>query len=151
MTYTEYREKQRNAVNALPLFFAFSDEQLEKALAERGLTTSEEDCKKVCEIPGVGFCLVSDLPKIEAYFADDSITELMKDPTFAEEAFLYEMNNHEYCINGQGDWDVCSCFFPCEYAYGKIGPDYLKENGCAEEIIDAYKRARHTHIQNFDC
>ena len=34
----------------------------------------------------------------------------MKDEDFAEAAFLYEMDNHEYAINWDGDEDVMSCF-----------------------------------------
>ena len=29
-------------------------------------------------------------------------------------AFLYEMFNHEYCVNWQADYDVCACFGNCE-------------------------------------
>lgn len=147
MTYAEYRKEQLAKINSLPLFFAFSRRQLEKEMAKIGLTTSDEDKEKICRVPGVNgaFCLKSDIPKIIAYFEEDNITELMKDPVFAEEAFRYEMDNHEYAINWQGDWDVCSCFFSVEYESGKTGDDYLKESGCSDEIIKAYHRAARAH------
>ena len=34
-------------------------------------------------------------------------------PEYWKNAFLYEMYNHEYGINWQGDFDVCSCFGDC--------------------------------------
>ena len=34
-------------------------------------------------------------------------------PEYWKNAFLYEMCNHEYGINWQGDFDVCSCFGDC--------------------------------------
>ena len=36
--------------------------------------------------------------------------KLRDDPDFAEAAFLYEMNNHEYSINWTADEDVLACF-----------------------------------------
>ena len=66
----------------------------------------------------------------------------MKNPEFAESAFYYEMGNHEYHINWQGDWDVCSCFGDCEYSDGKTYVDYLKEIGYTQETINAFKLAK---------
>ena len=34
----------------------------------------------------------------------------LKDKDFALAAFLYEMDNHEYAINYDGDRDVLGCF-----------------------------------------
>ena len=41
---------------------------------------------------------------------DEYIDEALKDEEFAEAAFLYEMDNHEYAINWSGDADVLACF-----------------------------------------
>ena len=60
---------------------------------------------------------------------------------FAYEAFEYEMYNHEYPINWQGDWDVCSCFGHCEYAEDKDGTDYLTDIGYSQKVINEYRRA----------
>lgn len=147
MTYDEYRTERQTKANNLPVFFAVSKKQLKEEMAKIGLTTSDEDKKKICSVPWASntFCLKSDIPKIIAYIEEDNITELMKDPVFAEEAFRYEMDNHEYAINLQGDWDVCSCFFSVEYESSKTGDDYLKESGCSDEIIKAYHRAARAH------
>ena len=42
-------------------------------------------------------------------------TEMMQDYAYIKSGFLYEMYNHEYGINWQGDWDVLSCFGSVEY------------------------------------
>ena len=63
----------------------------------------------------------------------------MTDPKFAEEAFLYEMDNHEYCINMTGDIDVLQCF----------GIPYDEHEGaCLDDLgLDgAYLRARRRHM-----
>lgn len=147
MTYKEYREKRQKECNALPIFFAFSDTQFEKCLTERGLTSSPEDLKKLVRLPGNGFCLKTDLPKVDAFAESDNLDELMKDSAFAKDAFAYEMWNHEYAINMQGDWDVCSCFGTCEYADGKTYVDYLKEMGFGDDIIDAYFEAKSAYLK----
>jgi hypothetical protein len=69
---------------------------------------------------------------------------------FAYEAFEYEMYNHEYPINWQGDWDVCSCFGECAYSDDKYGTDYLKELGFSEAVIRQYMKAQKTVRANGD-
>jgi hypothetical protein len=61
-------------------------------------------------------------------------------------AFEYEMDNHEYAINWQGDWDVCSCFGRCKYSDSKTYRDYLKEMG-KENMIKAYSIAKENHMK----
>src|SRR5574344_210153 len=108
MTYEEYKNKKQEEFNDLPIFYAFSNEQFEAAMNERGLTLKDTD--KIFKLGDTGgFYLKKDAEIIRAYFSkQDELSELMKDKTFATEAFLYEMNNHEYAINWQGDYDVCS-------------------------------------------
>ena len=107
MTYREYRETKQKEVNDLPLFFAFSNKQLDEALEKRNATV--KDIYRLGDTGG--FYLKKDAEIIRAYFSkDNQLPALMKDYDFAVEAFLYEMNNHEYAINWQGDWDVCAVF-----------------------------------------
>ena len=69
---------------------------------------------------------------------------MINDLDFAYSAFEYEMYNHEYPINWQGDWDVCSCFGHCEYDDSKYGKDYLAELGFNDLVIAQYYRASKT-------
>lgn len=142
MTYQEYKEQRQNEFNNLPIFYAFSNEQLEKAMNERGLTLHDTD--KIYSIGNGGFYLRSDADKVRDQInKPDLIKELMENPDFAEDAFYYEMGNHEYHINRyKGDWDVCSCFGGCEYGNEKTYVDYLKEMGYSETVISAFTRAK---------
>lgn len=150
MTYTEYKEKAQQEFNALPIFYAFSNKQLEEAMRARGLTLNDTD--KIYKLGDTGgFYLRSDSPVIKAYFnrEDDPLAELMKDHDFAVNAFRYEMDNHEYAINYyQGDWEVCGCFAPHGLKYGedKTYVEYLTEAGMAD-LIPAYQEARRSHMK----
>jgi len=142
MNYKDYVAKKQKEYDDLPIFYAFSNEQFKNAMEERGLT--EQDTDKVISL-GIagGFFLKKDRPIIDAYFQKkDVLPELMKDRDFAIEAFRYEMGNHEYFINWQADWDVCSCFGSCEYDESKTGGDYLREEGYPEEVVEWYYEAR---------
>ena len=141
MTYEEYKRSRQSEFDNLPIFFAFSDEQFEKEMNKRGLTG--KDTKKVYGMGNGGFYLKKDAHIIHDFLnKKDELPELMQNEDFAEDAFLYEMFNHELCYNSQGAWDVCSCFGNCEYGDGKTSKDYLKEMGYGEGTIKAYRRAK---------
>lgn len=145
MTYREYVDARQKEVNDLPLFFAFSDAQLEAQLRERNATI-----KDIYRLGNTGgFYLKKDAELVRAVFSKKSILpDLMKDPEFAVSAFRYEMDNHEYAINYQGDWDVCNCFTekPCEFEEYKTYKEYLTEDGHAE-WIPYYREAKAQHMK----
>lgn len=66
----------------------------------------------------------------------EEIHEALKDEEFAEAAFLYEMDNHEYAINWDGDADVLACF--------AIDEKWVIEHG----LDGAYRRARRAHMKH---
>ena len=145
MTYKEFKEARQAEYNKLPIFFAFSDKQLEEALQKRGLTI-EDAPGQLYRIGHLGgFYLKKDAPEIRAFFEKDSdkeLRELMEaDEEFCYEAFEYEMYNHEYPINWEGDYDVCSCFGNCEWSEVKFGSDYLKELGFSDKVVLIYNNA----------
>ena len=149
MTYVEYKKKIQDGFNTLPIFYAFGMKQFKEQMEQRGLT--ENDTDKIRQFYGGGIYLVKDEPIIKAWLDEydngNKLKKLMKNPKFAEEAFLYEMNNHEYAINWQGDWDVCSCFGNPKYSEDKTGVDYLKDMGFGTETITAYLKARKRHYK----
>ena len=59
----------------------------------------------------------------------------MKNEQFAEEAFRYEMDNHEYAINMTGDEDVLSSL--C------LDKQMLKDF----DLTGTYHRARNAHMR----
>ena len=125
MTYQEYKDNKQAEFNALPIFFAFGMEQFKGCMEERGLT--ENDVDKVYSIGSGGYYLKKDADVVRAYFnREDELPELMKEYDFAFGAFYYEMCNHEYCINLQRYWDVCSCF--CDKELPFYDDDYFHES-----------------------
>ena len=151
MTYQEYKKNKQQAVNELPIFFAFSNEQFEKEMNKRGLTVNDTD--KIYKLPGNlgGFYLRKDAQIIKDFFMKkDELEDLMKDHDFAVSAFKYEMDNHEYAINTyQGDWEVVGVFSqkPLEFADDKNYKDYLIEADM-EDLIPWYQEARTLHYKD---
>lgn len=154
MKYQEYKDKRQEEFNALPIFWAFSREQFKAAMEMRGLT--ENDTDKVYAFFGGGYYLKDDADIIADYMLrsserQDELHQMMvKDPHFAEEAFYFEMANHEYVYNYEGDWNVCSCFGSCEYEEGADGAYYLRDMGYDDNVVLAYKRARSRIIRDTD-
>ena len=60
--YAEMKKRHQEEVNALPMYWAFSDEQFNQQLKELGLTRN--DTGKLCKTFGGGFCLASDAQMI---------------------------------------------------------------------------------------
>lgn len=120
-------------------FFAFNQEQFDEGMRSLGLDPSDHSAIRHYGY-GMYYLASAELPKKD----DRPLNELMKDEDFAVGAFYYEMSNHEYAINLQGDWDVCSCFTDAEPEYGscKDYADYLAEGGYGPEVIGYYKDAR---------
>ena len=106
--YVQLRDRQMDELNNFPIAYAFDEKQLEEALQKLGAT--KEEC---ITIFGHGDIVKKEnAPK----FIDmlkrhtDEVKEALKDKEFALAAFLYEMDNHEYVINYDGDGDILGCF-----------------------------------------
>ena len=148
MNYKEYKEKSQEEFNALPIFFAFSNKQFEEEMKKRGLTINDTD--KIYKLGHTGgFYLKSDADIIRKYMETPSeLPDLMKNPEFAYDAFLYEMYNHEYGINWEADYDVLSCFGKIKYT--DEDDDVLKyfdELNFTPETRNAYYSARKTYYK----
>lgn len=74
----------------------------------------------------------------ELYKAFVACNNPLRDYKHAKSAFKYEMHNHEYPINWQGDWDVISCFAKVEY---KGDGTEIEQTGWTDEIKRAYHDA----------
>ncbi|MBR4607675.1 MAG: hypothetical protein IKO41_15815 [Lachnospiraceae bacterium] len=147
LTYEGWKNASQEEFNKLPLHFAFGDAQFKQKMAKIGLTEKDTD-QIIAFGDSGGFFHKRDERVIDAYLAkndEKSLHELMEsNHDFAVDAFHYEMGNHEYPINSQGDWDVCSCFADNELKYkdGKTGPEYLKEAGYSDSVCKAYREAQ---------
>ena len=74
----------------------------------------------------------------ELYEAFTACNNPLRDYEHAKAAFVYEMRNHEYPINWQGDFDVISCF--AKVAYKSDGTE-IDHTGWTDEIKRAYRDA----------
>jgi hypothetical protein len=141
-TYKEINKRHQDEINKLPLYWAFGKDQWLNLLAELGLT--EENAAEHLVNAFGAIVRKEDVPMIaetlERHHAE--MQEAMKDLEFFEEATLYEMNNHEYAINLQGDYDVINALgFDVEYSDG----NELAECSMTDEQKVAYLRARNRH------
>lgn len=113
--YAEMKKRHQEEANALPMYWAFSDEQFDQQLKELGLTRN--DTGKLCKTFGGGFCLASDAQMIadtlrghrremeEAISADETGDGFIKD------MFLSELSNHEYTYTLDTEETLNACGF----------------------------------------
>ena len=103
-SYSDFKLAEREAIDALPIEFAFNDDQFHDMLEKFGLTLEEKD--KLRRIPGGGFCLATDAKMIVETMLSWSrkLSEILKtDDEFAVDALRYELDNHEYGYTGEPD------------------------------------------------
>lgn len=96
--YEEMKETHQRMIDNLPLKFAFSNEQFERAMQELGLNKNDTD--KIVGIGGGGFCLketAEQLIKLYQIFNEEE-QQAFKNDDFLQSAFEYELANHEYII-----------------------------------------------------
>lgn len=150
MNYETWKNNQQEEFNNLPIFYAFSDRQLEEKLKERGLTMSDLD--KIYKLgESGGFYLKSDAETIREYFnKPDELPKLMEDYDFAFGAIYYEMGNHEYHINWQADYDVCSCFGHVDFSEPYDIVDYFNQLDWNKTTRRAYMDARRKFYKDAD-
>ena len=100
--YLEMQKRHQKELEEFLIAYAFNDKQLEEALEKLGAT--KEECVTVF---GHGDIVKREYAKSLVKMFERHDKELKQklkdDPDFAEAAFLYEMDNHEYAINWSAD------------------------------------------------
>ena len=133
LSYEKLIEKHRQELSDFPIAYAFSDEQLKEAL----IKLEANDISECVTVFNHGDIVKKEnAPKLINMFKNhrkEIRDALLSDEEFAEAAFLYEMDNHEYAINWDGDDDVLACF--------GLEFDELSELG----LESAYLRAANKH------
>ena len=137
--YKEMIDRHQKEIDDFPIGFVYSDSQLQEALKKVGAKSLDE-CVTVHRCGGI--LNKKDIPTFNAILKrhKEELHEAMKNPEFARAAFRYEMDNHEYAINWEGDADVLCCFgwSPKSFA-----------NTADITIQNAYLAARNEHIEHF--
>lgn len=131
--YLDLKQRHQKEVEDFPIAYAFNGKQLKEAIEKLGATKQE--------VTTLGYGTVikkTDIPAFEELLEDQrhELKIAMQDKEFAYEAFCYEMDNHEYAINWDGDADVLGCF-NLVYAH-------LDELGLEE----VYQRAARQHMKH---
>ena len=133
--YLDFKKQQEKEFAEFPIAYAFNDKQVQEALEKLGAT--KEECTSVF---GHGDIVkkedVNALIALLQRHTRELRDKLREDKEFAEAAFLYEMDNHEYAINWTADEDVMDCF--------SIDWQMLRDWG----LEDAYRRARNQHMKH---
>lgn len=100
MNYQELKLKLRNPLdNFQGLFFAFSKSQFKEGMESIGLTETDKD--KIYSIGSGGFLLKTKEKDFNELFdnTNKALKEFLQVPENIKEALIYELKNHEYCIN----------------------------------------------------
>lgn len=101
-TYQELKERQLKEIEALPLVYAFNDDQLKEGMLKLGIL--DGDTTKVCHVGMGGYMLKKDHPLLYAHLErarkefDEAVARDKTGEGFIYDAFDYELANHEYCI-----------------------------------------------------
>ena len=133
--YLDFKKRQQKEFEDFPIAYAFNDKQLEEALEKLGAT--KEECVSVF---GHGDLVkrenAKDLVKLFTRHDKELREKLKSDKEFAYEAFLYEMDNHEYALNWSADEDVLAA----------LGIDFMfiRKNG----LQMVYDQARDKHMEH---
>lgn len=100
--YCELHEKQQAEIDAFPFMFAFNKKQFAEGMEKLGLKPDDYD--KIYSIGAGGYIRKTDAKAMHEMFerhANELREEIAKDETgegFIYDMFLYELENHEYCI-----------------------------------------------------
>lgn len=102
MRYRELKNKQQKEINDFPFIFAFSNKQLEENMLKLGL--NKDDTGKLYSLGSGTFIRKEDSKKMDEMFDrhNEELKAAINEDTigdnFIYDMFVYELNNHEYCI-----------------------------------------------------
>ena len=107
MNYQKFLTNCRTRIDALPMFFAFSDSQFAEGMAKIGL--AKDDLKSLYSIGSGGYMKKADSHLLEAALIANEAErkEVMASDEALLDAIVYELGNHEYCITGDSE-PTCS-------------------------------------------
>ena len=97
MNYQELKTKHAKILSEFPMFFAFSNAQLEE-----GIKKTQTSAEFLCRVPGGGFIRKADKDAFKAMLSgfDTDRKDCFADDAHLTEALRYELGNHEYGYTG---------------------------------------------------
>lgn len=116
--YAEMKKRHQAETNALPIYWAFTEERFDEVLKELGLAKNDTD--KLRKTFGGGFCLASDAQMIADTLRghrremEDAIAADETGDGFIKDMFLSELSNHEYTYTCEVEETVEACGFTME-------------------------------------
>ena len=105
-TYKQMKDRHQNEVNALPMAFAFGNDQYREMLAAWGITEEEAAAGAVIGIGAGGFIKASDRDLVVGTFErirNEQRAAIESDTTgtgYIYQGLKYELINHEYAYTG---------------------------------------------------
>lgn len=144
--YLDLQKRQQKELEDFPIAYAFNEKQLEEALEKLG--AKKEECVTLFNHGDV--LKKTDVPAFKTMLKRHTkeLQEAMKNEDFAEAAFLYEMDNHEYAINWDGDADVLAALCLDEKLLKEFGFNSLIENKLIESCGVVNGRRLYTLLKN---
>lgn len=140
LKYVDYKSQQQEKFDKLPIKAAFSDEQFREMMEEWGLTTSDEDLKKIVSIEAGAYCLREDKHLLEE-FVEQSLkedAEYFKDDDQLKDAFLYEFGNHECAYTG----NPYEALYALNYTKAELKGD--------DRLARIFKQSWREYIDNYE-
>lgn len=143
-SYEKFKEREREEINNLPIYWAFTNRQWNELLIELGLT--KENAKEHLCIYLGGIVFKKDIPMIRDILSRLAFMKeaYLENTTSFKEAVIYEMVNHEYAINWQGDYDVINALgFKTKYSDG----NEIADSNMSEEQKKAYTEVKQEYLK----
>ena len=103
--YEQMKARHQKEIDALPMYFAFGQNQFEELMKKLGFENEEEFTKSVFTIGAGSIILKKDRDAVLNTFLnhDKEMIEAFENDEFLQSAFEYELANHEYIITYELD------------------------------------------------
>lgn len=111
MTYTEFKQQKTSEYNALPIKYAFGEQQQKEMIKAFGLENELNPYSFISRIGMGGYILTKDLPMLKEF--NDKWEKVAKacyeDLGFVTSMFYKELWNHEYIYSEDDDEILRAC------------------------------------------
>lgn len=99
------KARHQKEVDALPMYFAFGQNQFEELMKKLGFENEEEFTKNVFTVGAGSIILKKDRDRVLNTFLnhDKEMIDAFENDEFLQSAFEYELANHEYIITYEID------------------------------------------------